>query len=58
MVSFADVQDYIHADNVGGVQKGQEYADVIQGWSLGTNNKLVCSRKTSVNYLFRENVVY
>ena len=26
---FADIQYYIYADKVGGVQKGQEYADVI-----------------------------
>ena len=34
MPSFADVQYCIYADKVGGVQKGQKYADVIQGWSL------------------------
>ena len=32
--SFADVQYCIYADKVGGAQKGQKYADVIQGWSL------------------------
>ena len=34
MASFADVRYCIYADKVGGVQKGQEHADAIQGWSL------------------------
>ena len=29
MASFADVQYFIYADKVGGVQKGHKYADVI-----------------------------
>ena len=29
MPSFADVQYCIYADKVGGIQKGQKYADVI-----------------------------
>ena len=34
MASFADVQYYMLI-RWGGVQKGQKYADVIKGWSLG-----------------------
>ena len=35
MAGFADIQYCIYADIVGGSEKVQKYADVIQGWSLG-----------------------
>ena len=44
MASFADIQYCIYADKVGGVQNGQKYADVIQGWSIvkDENHILTC----------------
>ena len=36
MVSFADIRYCTYADKVGvWGKKGQKYADVIYGWSLG-----------------------
>ena len=49
MAIFADVQYCVYADQVGGVQKGQKYADVIKGWPLrmhciGLIKKKKCDR--------------
>ena len=52
MVIFADVQYCIYADIVGGSEKVQKYADVIQGWSgsdtTGSCVRNVCHFVTSL----------
>ena len=33
MASFEDVLYYVYADTLGGSEKVQKYANVVQGWS-------------------------
>ena len=51
MASFEDVLYYVYADTLGGSEKVQKYADVLDvicGWSFSADLTLDCAKTYSI----------